>query len=105
MDPANEEKITFITIQGLYCYKVMPFGLKNVGATYKRTMTTLFHDMINKEMEVYVDDMIVKSHHKEDHMSHLHKLFVHLRKYRLKLNPEQVHLWSLSWGIARLYHQ
>lgn len=52
-------------------------------------MIALFHDMINKEIEVYVDDMIVKSHHREDHLSHLQKLFTCLKKYRLKLNPNK----------------
>jgi len=46
---------------GTYCYRVMPFGLKNAGATYMRAMTTIFHDMIHKEIEVYVDDVIIKS--------------------------------------------
>ena len=54
-------KTTFITKWGTYCYKVMPFGLKNVGATYQRAATALFHNMMHKEVEVYVDDMMVKS--------------------------------------------
>ena len=61
MDPNNEEKIAFITNQGLYCYKVMPFGLKNVGATYQRLMNKMFHELLGKTMEVYVDDMLVES--------------------------------------------
>ena len=65
----------------------MPFGLKNAGATYQRTMTTLFHDMIHKEMEVYVDDIIIKSERTEDHLIDLGRLFERLRKYDLKLNP------------------
>ena len=55
------EKTTFITKWGTYCYKVMPFGLKNAEATYQRATTTLFHDMMHRDVEVYVDDMIVKS--------------------------------------------
>ena len=55
------EKKTFITEWGTYCYKVMPFGLKNARATYQRATTTLFHDMMHRVVEVYVDDMIVKS--------------------------------------------
>nr|XP_027122093.1 uncharacterized protein LOC113739045 [Coffea arabica] len=65
----------------------MPFGLKNAGATYKRTMTTLFQDMIHKEMKVYVDDIIIKSKKVEDHLVDLKKLFERLRMYNLKLNP------------------
>nr|KYP63438.1 Transposon Ty3-G Gag-Pol polyprotein [Cajanus cajan] len=61
--------------------------LKNVGATNQRAMVTLFHDMIHKEGEVYVDDMIAKSKNKHDHLIHLRKLFNHLCKYQLKLNP------------------
>ena len=61
MDPEDMEKTTFITLWGTFCYKVMPFGLKNAGATYQRAMVTLFHDMMHKEIEVYVDDMIAKS--------------------------------------------
>ncbi|RDY13728.1 hypothetical protein CR513_01311, partial [Mucuna pruriens] len=55
------EKTTFITTWGTFYYNVMPFGLKNVGATYQCTIVTLFHDIMHKEVEVYVDDMITKS--------------------------------------------
>jgi hypothetical protein len=65
----------------------MPFGLKNAGATYQRAMVTLFHDMMHKEIEVYVDDMIAKSKKGEDHVEVLRKLFERLRKYELRLNP------------------
>ena len=54
-------KTSFTTEWGIYCYTVMPFGLKNAGATYQRMATTMLHDMIHKEIEVYVDDMMVKS--------------------------------------------
>lgn len=67
MVPVDMEKTTFITPWGTYCYKVMPFGLKNVGATYQRATVTLFHDMIHKEIEVYVDYMIAKSKTEDDH--------------------------------------
>ena len=53
----------------------MPFGLKNAGATYQRAMVTLFHDMIHKEIEVYVDDMIAKSQGEDEHVVNLRKLF------------------------------
>ena len=55
--------------------QVMPFGLKNVGATYQRAMVTLFHDMMHKEIEVYVDDMIAKSQGEDDQVVNLRKLF------------------------------
>ena len=65
------------------------FGLKNAGATYQRAMTTLFHDMIHKEIEVYVDDMIAKSRTEEEHVTYLLKLFKRLRQYKLRLNPNK----------------
>lgn len=81
------KKTTFITPWGTFCYKVMPFGLKNAGTTYQRAMVTLFHDMIHKEIECYVDDMIAKSHTEEEHLVNLQKLFERLRKFKLRLNP------------------
>ena len=81
------EKTTFITLWGTFCYKVMSFGLKNVGATYQRAMVALFHDMMHKEIEIYVDDMIAKSRTEEEHLVNLQKLFGRLRKYKLGLNP------------------
>jgi len=81
------EKTTFITPWGTFCYKVMSFGLKNARATYQRAMVTLFHDMIYKEIEVYVDDMIAKSRSEEEHHVNLRKLFERLRKFKLRLNP------------------
>ncbi|RDY03821.1 hypothetical protein CR513_12550, partial [Mucuna pruriens] len=71
MLPEDQEKTTFITLWGTFCYKVMPFGLKNAGATYQRAMVTLFHDMMHKEIE----------------NNTLRKLFLRLRKYKLRLNP------------------
>ena len=67
----------------------MPFGLKNAGATYQRSMTTIFHDLIHKEIEVNVDDMISKSKTEEGHVDDLLKLFQRLRKYRLRWNPNK----------------
>ncbi|RDX93154.1 Retrovirus-related Pol polyprotein from transposon gypsy, partial [Mucuna pruriens] len=64
MAPKDKEKTTFITTWGTFCYKVMPFGLKNVEATYQRVMVTLFHNMMHKEEDVYVDDMIAKTTHR-----------------------------------------
>ena len=61
MSPADEENTTFIAPHGLYCYKVMPFGLKNTGATYQRLMTKIFKPLVSRIMEVYIDDIVVKS--------------------------------------------
>ena len=65
------EKTYFITEWGTYCYWIMPFGLKNAGATYQRAAIALFHDMMHRDVEVYVDDMIVKSRHRADHLAAL----------------------------------
>ncbi|XP_070010727.1 uncharacterized protein [Nicotiana sylvestris] len=83
----DAEKTAFITPWGMYFYRMMSFGLKNAGATYMRAMTTIFHDMIHKEIEVYVDDVIIKSKKVADHMEDLRKFFNRLRRYNLKLNP------------------
>lgn len=69
--PKDQAKTSFITPWGTFCYKVIRFGLKNVGATYQRAMTALFHYMMHEEMEVYVDDMIAKSKTEEDHLADL----------------------------------
>ena len=71
-------KTTFIIEWGTYCYKVMPFGLKNAGATYQRVVATLFHDMMHKEVEVYVDDMMVKLETREGHFEALDKFLARL---------------------------
>ena len=67
----------------------MPFGLKNAGATYQRSATTLFHDMMHKDVEVYVDDMIVKSQGRADHLATLQRFFERIRQFRLRLNPKK----------------
>ncbi|KAK4394066.1 Transposon Tf2-12 polyprotein [Sesamum angolense] len=61
MAPIDEELTAFRTPKGIYCYKVMPFGLKNAGATYQRAMQKIFDDMLHKNVECYVDDLVVKS--------------------------------------------
>ena len=80
-------KTTFVTPWDTYCYIVMPFGLINVGATYQRTTTTLLHDMMHKEVEVYVDDRIVKSKDRSGHITNLRKFFTRIQKYKMRLNP------------------
>ncbi|XP_052300414.1 uncharacterized protein LOC127903754 [Citrus sinensis] len=85
----DEESTAFITNQGLFCYRVMPFGLKNAGATYQRLVNKVFKPLIGKTMEVYVDDMITKSKVSKEHVRHLEETFELLRKYKMKLNPEK----------------
>ena len=71
MHPPDQEKTSFITPKGTYCYRVMPFGLKNAGATYQRLVNKMFHSQIGRTMEVYIDDMLVKSLAAADHIEHL----------------------------------
>ena len=87
MHPSNAEKTTFITPHGLLCYNVMPFSLKNVGATYQRLVTKMFMPLLGKTIEVYIDDMLVKSKERPNHAEHLQEAFEFLRAYDMKLNP------------------
>lgn len=83
----DKEKTTFITPWGTFYSKVMPFGLKNVGEIYQKVMVTLFHDIMHKEIEVYVDDIIAKSKNEEAYVIHMQKLFERLRKFKCRLDP------------------
>ncbi|XP_013617422.1 PREDICTED: uncharacterized protein LOC106323924 [Brassica oleracea var. oleracea] len=87
MHPDDHEKTTFITDRGTYCYKVMPFGLKNAGATYPRLVNRMFADQLGNTMEVYIDDMLVKSLKADDHLNNLRDCFKILNDYGMKLNP------------------
>jgi hypothetical protein len=87
MEEADQEKIAFITDRGLYCYKMMPFGLKNAGATYQRLVNRMFQNQIERNVEVYVDDMLVKSIRATEHIEDLRETFRTLKKYKMKLNP------------------
>ena len=87
MAPRDMTKTTFTTEWGIYCYIVMTFRLKNVGTTYQRMATALLHDMMHNEVEVYVNDMIVKSKEREAHIVNLRKFFERIKEYRLRLNP------------------
>lgn len=75
MSKADKAKIAFTTDQGLYCYKIMSFGLKNIGVTYQRLMNKMFAPFIGRSMEVYVDDMLVKSQRVNDHVKDLRDCF------------------------------
>ena len=83
MDEANQEKTSFVTSQGLFCYKVMPFGLKNAGATYQRLVNHMFRPQIGRNVEVYVDDMLVKSLDKGKYLDDLQETFDTLRRYNM----------------------
>ncbi|KAL0430525.1 UNVERIFIED_CONTAM: hypothetical protein Sradi_0678500 [Sesamum radiatum] len=87
MAPKDEEQTAFRTPKGIYCNKVLLFGLKNAGATCQRAMQKIFNDMLHKNIECYVDDLVVKSRMRRDHLQDLRKIFERLRRYQLKMNP------------------
>ncbi|XP_038688375.1 uncharacterized protein LOC119987518 [Tripterygium wilfordii] len=95
MHPDDQEKTAFVTERGIFCYKVMPFGLKNAGATYQRLVNRMFAGLLGDTMEVYIDDMLVKSLVAEQHLHHLQQAFDLLIKYGMKLNPTKC-----SFGVT-----
>ena len=72
--------MTFVTPHRPYCYNIMPFGLKNAGAMYQRLMTKIFKPLMGRTMEVYIDEIIVKSKTHMEHMQHLEEAFALMRK-------------------------
>jgi len=94
MCPEDEKYTSFKTPLGVYCCTVMPFGLKNIGATYQRAMNAIFHEHIRKIVECYVNDIVVKSRDKGDHLADLRRVFDIMQAHQLKMNQ------SLSWGVA-----
>ena len=89
MVETDQEKTSFVTSQGLFCYKVMSFRLKNTEATYQRLMNKMFAHQIGRNVQVYMDDMLVKSIREDDHLSDLQETFDTLRTYNMKLNPSK----------------
>ena len=91
----DQEKTTFVTPIGNYHYKVMPFGLKNARSTYQRMMTRMFEPQLGKSIEVYIDDMVVKSKVVSEHVGDLGVVFDILRKHKLRLNASKC-----SFGVG-----
>ena len=85
--PSDAEKTAFVTDRGIYCYLAMPFGLRNAGATFQRLVNKMFKEQIGRTMEVYIDDMVVKSKNASEHVKDLAETFDILRAYNMKLNP------------------
>ena len=95
MDPDDQEKTSFVTGQGTYCYRVMRFRLKNAGATYHWLVNRMFQKQIGASMEVYIDDMLVKLTMTKLHITHLSEVFRILREYHMKLN-----LAKCAFGVS-----
>ena len=87
LDDADQEKTSFVTSQGLFYYKVMSFSLKNVGAMYQRLMNKMFTHQLVRNVQVYMDDMPVKSRQEDDHLEDLKETFDTLHSYNMKLIP------------------
>ena len=85
----DQEKIAFITPIGNYHYKVMLFGLKNARSTYQRMMTRMFEPQLGKNIEVYIDNMVVKSKLESEHVNNLGNIFEILRRHKLRLNASK----------------
>ncbi|KAM1470251.1 hypothetical protein ACFXTO_041323 [Malus domestica] len=97
MNPPDQEHTAFTTDRGLYCYKVMPSGLKNAGTTYQRLVNSMFAEQIGKNMEVYVDNMLVNNKHADQHIANLSETFTILKRYRMRLNPNKC-AFSVGFG-------
>lgn len=87
MAPEDEELTAFRTPIGIYFDTVMPFGLKNAGATDQRAMTQILSDMIHDPIECYVDDLVVKTRKRAPHLSDLRRVFDRLRETKFHMNP------------------
>ena len=95
----DQEKTAFVTLIGNYHYKVMSFGLKNVGFTYQRMMTKMFEPQLSRNIEVYIDDMVVKSKVVSEHVGDLANIFEILRRHKSRLNASKC---SFSVGSRKL---
>ncbi|GJW44364.1 reverse transcriptase domain-containing protein, partial [Tanacetum coccineum] len=97
----DKEKIAFHTSQGVYCYTKMPFGLKNVGATYQRLVDKAFDSQVGQNIEVYINDPVIKSYTEAEMLRDIKETFRILRKINMKLNGKNVRSgqWKeCSWG-------
>ena len=106
MEPSDAQKTTFRTPFGNFYYKMMPFRLKNAGATYQRTMTLIFGDMLHKQVEDYVDDLVVKAKSSVEHLLHLRQVFERCKEYNLRVNPSKCAFGvSLGMFLGFLIHK
>jgi hypothetical protein len=87
LHPDDKDKTAFITPHGIYCYKVMTFGLKNAGATYQKAIQKCLKTQIRKNVEAYVDDVVVKTTEEDKLIADLTETFANLREFQWKLNP------------------
>src|ERR1043165_9117086 len=89
MKEEDEEHTSFITPYGVFCYRTMPFGLNNAGATYQRMMQAFLKEQIGRNVQVYVDDIVIKTYSASTLLNDLRETFAALIKYKIKLNPKK----------------
>ena len=96
MAPEDEELTTFRTPKGIYCYKVMPFGLTNASVTYQWEMQQIFDDVLHKIVQCYVDNLVIKTKKRRDHLQDLHIVST-------QNESSQICVWHHVWEVSRLY--
>jgi hypothetical protein len=104
IQPEDQHKTTFICPWGTFAYKKIPFGLKNVGATFQRAMMFVFHEL-KHIVEAYLDDLTIHSCKRAQHLLHLHLFFERCQHYRIRLNPHKcifLHHFRASFGVYRI---
>ncbi|GJR74150.1 putative nucleotidyltransferase, ribonuclease H [Tanacetum coccineum] len=89
MAEEDEDKTAFYAGEGVFCYKKMPFGLKNAGATYQRLVDKVFSHQIGRNLEAYVDDMVIKSTSEKEMLKDIQETFERFRSINMKLNPKK----------------
>ncbi|GJT17566.1 reverse transcriptase domain-containing protein [Tanacetum coccineum] len=94
MAEEDEDKTSFFTREGVYCYRKMPFSLKNTRATYQRLVDKVFNNQIGRNLKAYVDDMVIKSTLEEDMLEDIKETFQRFRSINMKLNPKK-----FSFGV------
>ena len=92
----DRPKMAFITNEGIFNYKVMLFGLKNARAIYQRLMNKIFKDQIMRNLEVYVNDMLIKFKSLDDHLADLEEIFIIMKNNKVRINPAKY-----AFGVTR----
>lgn len=103
MEESNQEDMSFMKPTCIYCYTAIPFYQKNKGATYQRLVNKIFKEQIETTMEVYIDDMVVKSKNEKDHAKDLEESLDILEEYNKNLNPTKCHFGVRSGKNPRLH--
>ena len=104
MKVEDEEKTAFITPYGVFCYNTMPFGLKNAGATYQRCTQDCLREQIGRNVQVYVDDVVITTRKVDSLIDDIRETFDNLDRFKIKLNPTQRRFERFSpWESPRIY--